>query len=59
MAASGWYGPQMWTHKASSVFGFEEFFGDHTLRDLWVPVLTVAVFVGHIPAWYVDFEHWK
>lgn len=50
MAASGWFGPEMWMHKASSVFGFESILGDHTLRDLWVPVLSVAVFVGHIPA---------
>jgi len=42
----------MWMHKASSVFGFESILGGYTLRDLWVPVLTVAVFAGHIPAWY-------
>ena len=54
MAASGWYGPDMWMVKASSVLGFESILGDHTFRDLWVPMLTVAVFVGHIPAWYVN-----
>jgi len=50
MAASGWYGPEMWMHKVSSVFGFEQCFGDHTFRDIWVPALTAAVFLGHIPA---------
>ncbi|KAF8456207.1 CDP-alcohol phosphatidyltransferase-domain-containing protein [Terfezia claveryi] len=50
MAASGWYGPDMWMVKASSVLGFESILGDYTFRDLWVPALTVAVFVGHIPA---------
>lgn len=52
MLASGYYGPEIWTSKASSFLGFEATLGDLTFRDVWVPILTVGVFVGHLPFWY-------
>ena len=59
MLASGYYGPEIWTSKASSLLGFEATLGDLTLRDLWVPILTVGVFVGHLPFWYVSSPSYK
>ena len=51
MAASGFWGVELWTYKAGEVIGFPSLFGDAVLRDLWVPVLMVGVFIGHVPAW--------
>ncbi|KAI5780725.1 sn-1,2-diacylglycerol cholinephosphotransferase-like protein [Peziza echinospora] len=50
MAASGFWGVELWTYKASEVIGFPSLFGEAVLRDLWVPVLMAGVFIGHVPA---------
>lgn len=52
MLTSGYYGPEIWTSKASSLLGFDSTLGDLTFLDLWVPILTAGVFVGHLPLWY-------
>ena len=52
MVISGYYGPQIWTHKVSSVLGPStvDFLGDITIRDLWVPTLLLGFFVAHLPS---------
>lgn len=49
MAMSGYFGPHIWKQQAVDVFGFPELFGDISLRDLWVPAILFAFFVGHLP----------
>lgn len=49
MAVSGYFGPQIWTTRASEVLGFSEQLGDKTLRSFWVPMILVAFFSIHLP----------
>ena len=57
MVASGYYGPEIWQSRAADVLGFERLLQDARLRDLWVPVLTGAVFFAHLPSWYLHTSH--
>ncbi|KAF8469648.1 CDP-alcohol phosphatidyltransferase [Kalaharituber pfeilii] len=54
MAASGYYGPGVWSNRAADIFGFESIFHDYTLKDLWVPFLTVLVFIVHLPSCIIN-----
>lgn len=49
MAASGYYGPEVWTYKLSSVFGDHWVFGDYSIRDIWIPVILGSFLVAHLP----------
>jgi ethanolaminephosphotransferase len=55
MILSGYYGPQIWTQKITDLvghhyfFGYHEFFGTYSVRDLWVPILVVSFFGAHLP----------
>jgi ethanolaminephosphotransferase len=55
MILSGYYGPQIWTQKITDLvghhyfFGYHEFFGTYSVRDLWVPILLVSFFAAHLP----------
>lgn len=49
MAASGYYGPEIWTHKLSEVFGDHWIFGDCSIRDIWIPVILGSFLVAHLP----------
>lgn len=50
MVVSGYYGPQIWTHRIAKLLDYPEIFGDYSLRDLWVPILLTSFFVAHLPA---------
>ncbi|KAJ5037452.1 uncharacterized protein L3040_007627 [Drepanopeziza brunnea f. sp. 'multigermtubi'] len=55
MILSGYYGPEIWTHRITDLvghhyfLGYHEFFGTYSVRDLWVPVLVVSLFGAHLP----------
>ncbi|KAI9835713.1 MAG: hypothetical protein M1819_001890 [Sarea resinae] len=49
MAASGFWGPQMWSSPLSSLFGHPEIFGSHCFNDFWVPLLVVLMCICHLP----------
>ncbi|KAH0609052.1 uncharacterized protein H6S33_001280 [Morchella sextelata] len=49
MAASGYYGPEIWTHKLSEVFGDHWIFADYSIRDIWIPVILGSFLVAHLP----------
>ncbi|KKY28078.1 putative sn-diacylglycerol cholinephosphotransferase [Phaeomoniella chlamydospora] len=50
MAISGMFGPQIWEHQLSDVFGMVGVLGDMTFRDVWGPMLAIAFIGGHLPA---------
>ena len=50
MAASGIYGPEIWTYSVSDLLGHSEIFGDHSLRDMWVNILLFSFLTAHLPA---------
>lgn len=58
MMVSGIYGPQVWNSKVADIFGFESIFKDYVLLDFWVPTLTAALLVAHLPFWYVFHVSW-
>ncbi|PQE22598.1 CDP-alcohol phosphatidyltransferase protein [Rutstroemia sp. NJR-2017a BVV2] len=55
MILSGYYGPEIWTHRITDLvghhyfLGYHEFFGTYSVRDLWVPILVVSLFGAHVP----------
>lgn len=50
MILSGYYGPQIWTYRIADVVGYPNVFGDHSLLEIWVPILLLSLFVAHMPA---------
>ncbi len=56
MILSGYYGPQIWEQRITDLlghhyfFGYHEFFGTYSVRDLWVPILLIALFGAHMPS---------
>lgn len=48
--ASGYFGPQIWGYKIAEIVGYPEVFGDHILRDAWVPIILIAFFTAGLPA---------
>ena len=55
MILSGYYGPEIWTHRITDLvghhyfFGYHELFGSYSVRDLWVPILVTSLFGAHVP----------
>ncbi|KAH8679827.1 sn-1,2-diacylglycerol cholinephosphotransferase-like protein [Tricladium varicosporioides] len=55
MILSGYYGPEIWTHRITDLvghhyfFGYHELFGSYSVRDLWVPILVTSLFGAHLP----------
>lgn len=55
MIMSGYYGPEIWTHPITDLvghhyfFGYHELFGSYSVRDIWVPMLVIALFGAHVP----------
>lgn len=49
MASSGYWGPQIWEVQLSDLVGYSEIFGNHTTRELWVPIILGAFFIAHLP----------
>lgn len=49
MAASGYWGPQIWDVQLTEWFGYPELFGNYTFCELWVPIILVAFFSAHLP----------
>lgn len=50
MMLSGYYGPEIWGQPIADLFGHSDIFGTHKPLDIWVPLLLLAFFVGHLPA---------
>jgi ethanolaminephosphotransferase len=55
MILSGYYGPEIWTHRITDLvghhyfFGYHELFGSYSVRDLWVPIILISLFGAHVP----------
>jgi ethanolaminephosphotransferase len=49
MIISGYYGPETWTYRITDLIGHPELFGDYSVRDLWVPILSGSFLFVHLP----------
>ncbi|KAH0539088.1 hypothetical protein FGG08_004326 [Glutinoglossum americanum] len=49
MITSGYYGPKTWTYRITDLVGHPELFGDYSVRDLWVPILSGTFLFVHLP----------
>ncbi|KAI5798969.1 CDP-alcohol phosphatidyltransferase-domain-containing protein [Geopyxis carbonaria] len=49
MIASGYFGPDIWTHKVKHSVGHEWLFDDYSVRDLWVYILIGSFLFAHLP----------
>lgn len=55
MALSGIYGPGIWTQPivelvgTKNLFGYDDLVGEHSIRDIWILIIVVSLFVGHVP----------
>ena len=49
MVVSGYYGPEVWGRPIKEVFNYPGLVGNYTFRDLWLPVMLMGLFIGHIP----------
>jgi ethanolaminephosphotransferase len=50
MAASGYYGPQIYSLRITECFGYPQIFGTYTFQELWVFVIVVSFSTAHLPA---------
>ena len=50
MVVAGVYGPEVWKNPISDLIGHPEIVGDHTILDLWIPIILFSLFVAHLPA---------
>lgn len=49
MMASGIWGPGMWSAPITSFINLPSVFGTNSVNDLWIPILFVGFFLGHLP----------
>ncbi|BCS03742.1 sn-1,2-diacylglycerol cholinephosphotransferase [Aspergillus luchuensis] len=49
MIASGIYGPQIWSRPIVEFLNYPQIFGNNSMKDLWVPILLLSFFLGHLP----------
>merc|ERR1712000_461648 len=54
MILSGYYGPEIWTHRITDPVSLPinlpvDIPSDLTFRDLWIPIILVAFFTAHLP----------
>ncbi|OJI84155.1 hypothetical protein ASPTUDRAFT_75781 [Aspergillus tubingensis CBS 134.48] len=49
MIASGIYGPQIWSRRIVEFLNYPQIFGNNSMKDLWVPILLLSFFLGHLP----------
>ena len=54
MIISGIWGPQVWSQPITSYLNFPQIFGNYSVRDLWVPLLLLGFFVGHLPGCVIN-----
>lgn len=54
MIFSGYYGPEIWTLPVAKLIGFSSVFGELSMLDLWVPVISASFFIAHLPACVVN-----
>jgi ethanolaminephosphotransferase len=55
MILSGYYGPEMWSTPLIAHFpSLEQYIGQTTFRDLWVPILISSFLIAHLPACIVN-----
>lgn len=50
MIASGIWGPQIWSQPITDLVDLPQVFGTSSVKDLWLPILLVGFFLGHLPA---------
>ncbi|KAL2216275.1 sn-1,2-diacylglycerol cholinephosphotransferase [Thermoascus aurantiacus ATCC 26904] len=50
MIISGYYGPQIWTHRITEFVGLHGIFGESTFRDIWVTFVLGSFLICHLPA---------
>ncbi|CAG7924446.1 unnamed protein product [Penicillium olsonii] len=49
MMASGIWGPGIWSQPITDLINWPQVFGTNSIKDLWVPILLVGFFLGHLP----------
>ncbi|KAJ5328852.1 hypothetical protein N7452_009242 [Penicillium brevicompactum] len=49
MIASGIWGPGIWSQPITDLINWPQVFGSSSIKDLWVPILLVGFFLGHLP----------
>ncbi|THC87594.1 hypothetical protein EYZ11_012962 [Aspergillus tanneri] len=49
MIASGYYGPQIWSQPITDLVNCPQIFGNNSVKDIWIPLLLLSFFVGHLP----------
>lgn len=54
MVISGLYGPQVWSLPITNYFNYPQIFGNYSMQDLWVPILLLGFFAGHMPGCVIN-----
>lgn len=50
MLVSGFCGPEIWSMKLKDTIGLTSCIGEYTFLDIWIPLLTGAFLVFHLPS---------
>ena len=54
MTTAGVYGPEVWHKPIASWIGYADVLGDHSLIDLWIPIILGTFFAAHLPACIIN-----
>lgn len=49
LVASGIWGPGIWSRPIVELINWPALFGENSIKDLWLPILFVSFFLGHLP----------
>jgi len=49
MIASGIWGPGIWSRPITDLINIPALFGNNSVKDIWIPILLVGFFLGHLP----------
>lgn len=50
MVFSGIYGPQIWHQPMADLFGFQNYLGTLSFKDIWGPMMLAGFFFAHLPS---------
>ncbi|KIW66944.1 hypothetical protein PV04_06224 [Phialophora macrospora] len=54
MVISGYFGSEVWQHRAADYVGFDKYLGDMVFIDLWLPVVLGAFLFAHLPSCVIN-----